>query len=234
MIDADYALARLDSLIEAGERVLATYNQPGNIDAHDLWYTEAKTVLDTVAPEFAKALGSVAPRVLKSWGGEATPRAIYEFIQGQIEVLRAARGTLLQKANRSTFEAQFVSPDRLEELRQLTSSTFDLSRLIRLCEELNLSYGNHCFHATAMLTRAILDHVPLIFGFRTFAEVANNYSGGKSFRQIAQHLESSARSIADAHLHLPIRAREVLPTAIQVNQSQALDALLGEVVRLLR
>lgn len=231
MIDTDHALARLDSLIETGQRVLATYNRPGNIDAHDLWYTEAQTVLDTVAPEFVKALGSVAPRVLERWGWEATPRACYEFIQGQIEVLRAARGTLQQKANRP---ARFVSPERLEELRRLESSRFDLSRLIRLCEELDLAFGNRCLHATAMLTRAILDHVPPIFGFRTFAEVANNYSGGKSFRQIAQHFDSSARSIADAHLHLPIRAREVLPTTTQVNHSQALDVLLGEVVRLLK
>jgi hypothetical protein len=71
-----------------------------------------------------------------------------------------------------------IAETRLDELRALSSSQFDFKKLIRLCEEINTAYGEQCYFATAMLTRGILDHVPPVFGFRTFAEVANNYSGG--------------------------------------------------------
>jgi len=123
---------------------------------------------------------------------------------------------------------------RLDELRSLSTDKFDLSRLIRLCEEANSCYKNECLHAVVMLTRAILDHIPPIFGRQTFADVANQYRGGKSFHQIAEHLEKSARKIADLHLHLHIRSCEVLPTRTQVNFGPELDVVLGEVVRTLK
>ena len=126
----------------------------------------------------------------------------------------------------------FVSDDRLAELRTIQAQSFDLRRLIRLCEELNVAYGEGCYHATAMLTRALLDHVPPVFGKRTFAEVANNY-GSKSFKNIMQHLENGARKVGDVHLHTPIRNRETLPTAQQVAFGPELDVLLGEIVRIL-
>jgi hypothetical protein len=78
-----------------------------------------------------------------------------------------------------------------------------------------------------------MDHVPPIFGATSFAEVANNYAGQKSFRELMLHLEKSARKIADAHLHGQIRSRETLPTATQVNFSNALDVLLAEIQSLL-
>jgi hypothetical protein len=127
----------------------------------------------------------------------------------------------------------FVDPSRLQELRAITSSKFDLRRLIALCEELNSASAANAVHAIAMLTRAIVDHVPPIFGAKTFAEVANNYPGAKSFRDSMQHLNNSARRIADAHLHVQIRPREVLPTRVQVDFSRDLDVLLSEIVRLL-
>jgi hypothetical protein len=86
-----------------------------------------------------------------------------------------------------------------------------------LCEEINTVYKSECYFSTAMLTRGLLDHVPPIFGKATFIEVANNYGGGgKSFKETMQHLENAARKVADAHLHMPIRESETLPTAQQV------------------
>ena len=126
-----------------------------------------------------------------------------------------------------------IASTRLEELRKLTLVGFDLRKLIRLCEELNVSARNQCHFATAMLTRGIIDHVPPLFGYTTFKEVANNYAGGgKSFRDSMQHLEGGARKIADAHLHSPIRKKETLPTLQQVNFAPYLDVLLSEIVRI--
>lgn len=130
-------------------------------------------------------------------------------------------------------EIMYVDSARIDELRAITSPSFDLVKLIKLCEELNACYANSCFLAVTMLTRAILDHVPPILGCRTFKEVANNY-GGRSFKSSMQHLQKSLRNIADSYLHLPIRSTESLPTEVQVNFSNDLDVLLQEIARVLR
>lgn len=128
-----------------------------------------------------------------------------------------------------------VAESRIVELRTLTSGDFDFRKLVRLCEEMQLAYGQQCYYATAMLIRGLLDHVPPVFGFKTFSEVANNYAGGgRSFKEAMHHLENASRKIGDAHLHMPIRKSETLPTAQQVNCGQQLDVLLSEVVRISR
>jgi hypothetical protein len=131
--------------------------------------------------------------------------------------------------------AEYVAQSRITELRALRPVAFDLRKLIRLSEEIDLSFRNQCFLAVAALTRALLDHVAPIFGHGSFAEVANNYSGGgRSFKDSMQHLQNSARKIGDAHLHVQIRNSESLPTLSQVNFSNDLDVLLAEIVRILR
>ena len=130
----------------------------------------------------------------------------------------------------------FIDEGRLQELRNFSSkqSKFDYSKLIRLCEELNSNYSNENYFATAMLTRAIMDHVPPIFGKNSFTEVANNYSGGESFKKIMKNLNDFQKNISHGILHEQIRDRESLPNATQVNCSQALDKLLGEIARILK
>lgn len=135
---------------------------------------------------------------------------------------------------KSGAQRAFVDPSRIAELRELTTATFDPRKLVRVCEELNGCFAAGYFLAVAMLTRAVLDHVPPIFGVRNFSEVANNYAGAKSFKDSMAHLDRSARKIADAHLHTQIRAQETLPNEVQVDCARDLDVLLGEIVRLLR
>jgi hypothetical protein len=48
------------------------------------------------------------------------------------------------------------------------------------------------------------------------------------------HLGTSARKIADQHLHVQIRRSEVVPTIVQVDFSNDLDVLLSEIVRLMK
>jgi hypothetical protein len=128
-----------------------------------------------------------------------------------------------------------IAESRLVELRSLVSPDFDFRKLVRLCEEVNSSYALQKFYANAMLIRGLLDHVPPVFGFKTFSEVANNYAGGgRSFKEAMQHLENASRKVGDAHLHMPIRKSETLPTAQQVNCGQQLDVLLSEIVRITR
>ena len=103
-----------------------------------------------------------------------------------------------------------------------------------MCEELNICYSSKAYFATLMLVRSILDHIPPIFGCKSFSEIANNYSGGKSFKEVMQRLENTSRKIADSYLHLQIRNSESLPNLTQVKFTNELDVLLGEIHRILK
>jgi len=121
------------------------------------------------------------------------------------------------------------------QLVSIHSKSFDVSKLVQLCKELNIAAEHESNMSVAMIVRTIINHVPPIFGHQTFAQVAANYGGGgKSFKASMKHLDDGLRNIADAHLHMPIRASESLPTPQQVNFHQDLDVLLGEIVRILR
>ena len=132
------------------------------------------------------------------------------------------------------FRAVYVEISRIEELKKLSSSKFNLTKLIRLCEELNECYDRECYFALIMLTRAIIDHVPPIFGLKSFSQVCSSYKGSKSFIDSMEHLSESSRKIADGHLHTQIRKKEILPNFTQVNFSNDFDVLLAEIVRLLK
>jgi hypothetical protein len=122
-------------------------------------------------------------------------------------------------------------------LQGIGGSKWDFARLVELCREINVAAANRCHLSTAMLLRTILNHVPPVFGFNTFDEVANNYGGPKSeksFKVSMQRLQGSLRNIADMHLHSPIRSREDVPTAVQVDFAADLDVLLGAVMRIAR
>jgi len=153
---------------------------------------------------------------------EATRRSMPE--------VRAPESRLAEGPNA---EVSYVNTNRIDELRRIVASKFDLGKVVRLCEELNSCYTHECYFAVAMLTRAIVDHIPPIFALSTFLELANNY-GGRSCKKSMQHLDNSLRAIADTHLHTQVRARETLPNRTQVNFANDLDMLLSEVVRRLK
>ncbi len=163
----------------------------------------------------------------------AAVKSARAFVEGGINQIRRkpSQGVAAARPSMPTY----VDPSRIAELRSIVDRAWDLKRLIRLVEELNTAHGNGCHMSVAMLVRAITDHVPPVFSCKSFAEVANNYAGAaKSFRGSMQHLNVSLRNIADGHLHVQIRASEVLPTGAQVDFRADLDALLGEVVRVLQ
>lgn len=128
----------------------------------------------------------------------------------------------------------YVSEDRIAQLTELRSEQFDFSRLQALLHELNSSSKNRNYLSIAFLCRAIIDHIPPVFGYEKFAEVVNNYQSTKSFKKNMEHLHNSLRNIADGYLHVPIRKNEEVPHFVQVDFRASIDQLLGEVVRVLK
>lgn len=123
----------------------------------------------------------------------------------------------------------YINLERLSELKKIQSKNFDLSKLIKICEEINVCYENKCYLALIILLRSLLNHIPPIFNFKTFNEVCGGY-GKRSFKEIASRLNESSRKIADSYLHDPIRKKETLPNRTQINFSQELDYILAEII----
>ncbi len=134
---------------------------------------------------------------------------------------------------RPVTDQPYVAPTRIRELACVQSSQFDFSKLIVLCEELNTCAERGCLYSTIFLTRCILDHVPPIFSCETFSEVANNYDGGKSFKELMLRLDNSSRKIADLHLHRQVRCKEPSINRVRITFSNELDALLQEVIHVI-
>ena len=155
------------------------------------------------------------------------------LVEGGLNQARR-KGTQAPKSLGTIAKPAYVDPGRILQLRSIKSRDWDLKRLVRLLEELNVAHDHELHMATAMLVRTITDHVPPIFGARNFSEVANNYPSPRSFSDQMRQLDTSLRKIADMHLHLPVRKADVLPLAPQVDFRGALDVLLSEVVRLLQ
>ena len=192
---------------------------------------EITDILDEQLGKNNRYSNEINTTILNNTGGFLN-NISYAGVSDVVAILEAAIVRIPKQKMRETKDS-FINFSRISELKDISSDDFDLSRLIRLLEELNIAYENECYMTSAMICRAILDHIPPLFGKRTFIEVANNYIG-KSFRGNAQHLQNSLRNIADNHLHQPIRKKEVLPTANQINFSSDLDVILSEIIRILK
>ena len=135
--------------------------------------------------------------------------------------------------NKKLLITDFINHSRIKELKAIKSSQYDLSKLIMLCEEINFNYRHSNFFSVGMLGRTILNHVPPVFHFRNFEEVANNY-GGSSFKKNMKLLDGYFKNTVDAYLHQQIRKSDSLPNEIQVEFRQPLDVLLSEIISILK
>lgn len=132
-------------------------------------------------------------------------------------------------------EFDYVDKSRINELKSLINNgKYDLTKLLRLIEELNHNWKNANYYSIAMIVRTIINHIPPIFNLKKFNEVCNNYKGSKSFKEVTQILNSTLRKIADEHLHSQISKTEILPNNTQVDFSHSLDILLAEIIKLLK
>lgn len=128
----------------------------------------------------------------------------------------------------------YVDEERILELKRLKKPEYDVTKLIRICKELNQNYKWNNYFAVGALLRTILHHVPPIFGMKEFKHVASDYSWGKSHKNRIMKLFESAKDIADNLLHAHIRKLEVLPKKPRVDFRAELDILLAEIVTILK
>ena len=106
-------------------------------------------------------------------------------------------------------------------------SQFNVSKLLRLIQELNDNYERRNSYATHALLRAILDHVPPILTQPDFNAVANNYSWGRTDKRYLKKL-ADFRDQADDALHRQISAHPDLLDFDDMPASVCVDRLLQE------
>ncbi len=149
-------------------------------------------------------------------------------LQGVIDCLREKTSDTAY-LDRINSNISFIDTDVLDGLRKAESRRFDLRKLIRFCDELNDAYGRGNYLSCALLIRAIMNHVPPIFGQSTFTQVVSN--SGRSMKAVLGRLEDGLRDVADLHTHLTIRKHEALPTRHQIEPYKpSFELLLQEII----
>ncbi|MEV4142447.1 hypothetical protein AB0J40_02205 [Amycolatopsis sp. NPDC049691] len=113
-----------------------------------------------------------------------------------------------------------------------TGTRWDLTKLLTLLRELNANHRMENTYATHTLLRAILDHVPPIFGKGSFKSVAEQYAWGVTDKKYIKRLEEF-RAQGDDALHRMIRERQDILAFDDLPPRMLLNRLLDEVVAIL-
>ncbi|WP_426791815.1 hypothetical protein [Sphingobacterium sp. WOUb80] len=119
----------------------------------------------------------------------------------------------------------------LEKLNEQTS--YDLSKLVGLCKEVNDNFVRHNYYSVSLLLRTILNHVPPVFnGKDNFDQVLAELNGPKhrTKRELLSRLNELQRKLADLVTHATLKEFEPEITRQQVSFIPEIDYLLTEVI----
>jgi len=103
-------------------------------------------------------------------------------------------------------------------------------KLAALLKELNDNYSRGNSYACHALLRAVLDHVPPMFGFQSFEQVANSFPWGRTDRRYMRRLVDF-RLQADDALHRQISSQKAHLTLDDLPPSVWLRRLLAGCTR---
>ena len=122
-----------------------------------------------------------------------------------------------------------ISPELIKALREAKPNSFDALRLAEYCREINSGFGHRNLISCLLLMRAVLNHVPPVFGHTDFSQVAAHAS--RSLKDNFEHLDESLRKIGDLYTHQQIRKKDHVPTPGQVEKfGPQFELLLQEVL----
>jgi hypothetical protein len=107
-----------------------------------------------------------------------------------------------------------VDPDLISKIEQSNGSRLNVVHLVRVLREINSSFAHGNVVGTVLLMRAVLNHVPPVFGYQSLEQVVANV--GRSLKDSYSHLEDGLRKIADFHTHKRIDQTDTYPSRAQV------------------
>jgi hypothetical protein len=123
---------------------------------------------------------------------------------------------------------QYVDQQVIEAIKAKDgTSRFNVTKLLTLIDELNDNYGRGRTYASHMLLRAILDHVPPIWGQPHFDAAVSNYAWSRTDKKYVKRLQDF-RAQGDDALHRQISADGDLLGFDDMPTSVCVDRLLLE------
>ena len=129
----------------------------------------------------------------------------------------------------SVLQTEFIDSSVIKNLSQVQSQNYDLTKVIQFCREINGTFNAGYFLSTALLIRALINHIPPIFGHQTFQQVVSQAT--KTRKELFKPLDEVARDIGDLHTHDTIRHKENLPTMRQLEPFKpSIEVLLQEII----
>ncbi len=167
---------------------------------------------------------------------EMNPTASFYAIKSVPQLLRKAVAHYRRKPDEKTVESTKIDytgetglyiKEEIIDLISKKENGFDYSKLKVLIDELNKSHLNHDVYSSLSLIRTIQNHIPPLFGFNTFEEVASNYSWGTTDKKYVQILLES-RNISDDTLHRRISNKKDLADMGDIPAKICLNTLLQE------
>lgn len=123
----------------------------------------------------------------------------------------------------------YFAKERIAELKKI-KSTFDVSKIVLILNEVNFCYQNSCYLSVSSLLRMLIDHIPPIFWFNSFQEAINSYKFSRSDKKNMEHLLWWLKNISDCNLHGQINNKEVLPTIQTIEFRADFDVLLKNII----
>ena len=169
-------------------------------------------------------------RWLSNLSSRSSRTVIQKYLDTKVNTSLNERKSVLVFSNH--VKSSFISLERIKELEELKSNKFELTKLISLCNELNICHKEKCWYSVIALTRTIANYVPPIFGQPNFESVVSQSS--TSLKKLLDKLQTDAKNIADHHLHEQAKLGEAILTEQQVDFRNQLDVLLGEVVKAIK
>jgi hypothetical protein len=119
----------------------------------------------------------------------------------------------------------YVDDRLIDQLEGLQHPSWHLGRLTAMLRELNANYAAGHPYSCLVLCRAIIDHIPPIFGFKTFAQVVNMPGVGRSERRLLELLGDN-RFTADHVLHHHISKKADIITLHDVPSRTGMNILV--------
>lgn len=133
-----------------------------------------------------------------------------EFI---VKAIAYHSGKKVRPAGTDVTTAVYIQSDIIQQFKdkQLQKKDgFDYTKLIGLLEEINFNYNGQKPYATAVLIKALLNHIPPLLSFGDFKLLANNYKGRETIGKYLKKLDIW-RDMPDDVSHLPI---DIVSTSI--------------------
>jgi hypothetical protein len=104
---------------------------------------------------------------------------------------------------------EYISKDAQKRLVEAAQKrNFNTKKLEQILMELNEAVARKNVQSSHVLIRALLDHIPPLFSYKSFDEVANNYSWSETNRKRVKLLSTFFRYDADDSLHRQISKKD--------------------------